>query len=296
MAGPTASGKTSTAIRLSQQWNNAPIINADSRQFYKEMTIGTAKPSDEEMAMAPHYLFNDRSIHQPLTVGQYETEVLELLNILFQKHDVIILTGGSGLYIRAVCEGLDEFPEVTAKARELVADIYEKIGLKGLQEKLAELDPEYFSRVDQQNSRRLVRALEVCISSTQPYTHFLTQPKKKRDFTTINFCLKWERPLLYQRINQRVDKMMAEGLLEEVKTLLPFRELRPLRTVGYRELFDFFDKKYDTLEEAVGQIKQNTRRYAKRQITWFKNLPDCFYFHPEAYKEAVNKTAHLFNK
>jgi len=289
LAGPTASGKTRTAIRLSQHWNDAPILNADSRQFYQEMTIGTAKPTPEEIAAAPHYLFDDRSIQEPLTVGRYEAEVLELLDNLFQKQDVVILTGGSGLYIRAVCEGLDEFPEVTEVARKEVAAIDKKNGLKGLQEELLKLDPDYFSQVDQQNPRRLIRALEVCFTSGKPYTYFLTKPKKERPFTTINLCLKWDRPLLYQRINQRVDQMMKDGLLEEARTLYPFRELRSLQTVGYKELFAFFNKEYDALEEVTSQIKQNTRRYAKRQITWFKNLPDCFYFHPDDYKKAIAK-------
>ncbi len=284
LAGPTASGKTKTAIRWSQALGDAPIVNADSRQFYQEMSIGTAKPTPEELAQAPHYLFDDRSIHSPFDVGDYEREALALLSQLFEKHDQVILTGGSGLYIRALCEGLDEFPEVTKSAKEKVADIFEKEGLLGLQAALAQLDPETYNKIDLQNPRRLVRALEVCYIEGQPYSAYLKKPKKERPFLHVYYCLEWERPTLYDRINRRVDLMIEAGLEAEAKRLYPQRDLRALQTVGYREFFSYFSDENITLNETIEMIKQNTRRYAKRQITWFKNLPDCVYFHPEDWE------------
>jgi len=287
LAGPTASGKTKTAIRWSQALGNAPIVNADSRQFYQEMSIGTAKPTPEEMAAAPHYLFDDRSIHTPFDVGDYEREALELLTELFEKHDQVILTGGSGLYIRALCEGLDEFPDVTEKAKQQVADIFEKEGLPGLQGVLAQLDPETYNKIDLQNPRRLVRALNVCYTEGHPYSSYLKKPKKERPFTPVYFCLEWDRAALYERINLRVDLMLKAGLEAEAKALYPHRELRSLQTVGYREFFTYFSEEEVTLAETVELIKQNTRRYAKRQLTWFKTLPDCFYFHPDDWEAGL---------
>ena len=289
LAGPTASGKTTTAIRWSQSLGGIPIINADSRQFYQEMSIGTAKPSPEELAAAPHYLFNHKSIHTPYDVGDYEREALSLLSTLFETHDRIILVGGSGLYIRALCEGLDEFPEVTVEAKQKVADIFEKEGLHGLQAGLAQLDPETYNKIDLQNPRRLFRALEVCHIEGLPYSSYLNKSKKERPFLPIYHCLEWERATLYDRINQRVDLMLEAGLEEEAKRLFPYRELRSLQTVGYRAFFSYFSDTDITLSETVELIKQNTRRYAKRQITWFKQLPDCIYFHPDEWEEVLGK-------
>lgn len=286
LAGPTASGKTGTAIRWSQALGNIPILNADSRQFYQEMSIGTAKPTPAELAAAPHYLFDDRSVHTPFDVGDYEREALALLEQLFSKHDQVILTGGSGLYIRALCEGLDEFPEVTEAARQKVSDIFEKEGLPGLQAVLAQLDPETYNKIDLQNPRRLVRALEVCYIEGHPYSSYLKKSKKNRPFVPVYYCLEWERAKLYERINLRVDLMIEAGLEAEAKKLFPYRKLRALQTVGYREFFEYFSNKEITLPQTIEMIKQNTRRYAKRQITWFKNLPECVYFHPENW-EAV---------
>ena len=289
LAGPTASGKTKTAIRWSKALGNIPILNADSRQFYQEMSIGTAKPTPEELAAAPHYLFDDRSIHTPFDVGDYEKEALALLDQLFKKHDQVILTGGSGLYIRALCEGLDEFPDVTEAAKQKVADIFEKEGLPGLQGALAQLDPETYNKVDLQNPRRLVRALEVCYIEGKPYSSYLKKSKKDRPFVPVYHCLQWDRAELYERINLRVDLMLEAGLEAEAKRLFPHRALRALYTVGYREFFTYFSNEEVTFPETVELIKQNTRRYAKRQITWFKTLPDCVYFHPDDWEERVER-------
>lgn len=287
LAGPTASGKTKTAIRWSQVLGDVPIVNADSRQFYQEMSIGTAKPTPEELAAAPHFLFDDRSIHTSFDVGDYEQEALALLTQLFETHDQVILVGGSGLYIRALCEGLDEFPEVTESAKEKVADIFEKEGLHGLQAALAQLDSETYQRIDLQNPRRLVRALEVCYIEGLPYSSYLKKPKKERPFIPVYHCLEWDRATLYERINLRVDLMIAAGLEAEARSLFPHQALRSLHTVGYREFFNYFSDENITLIETVELIKQNTRRYAKRQLTWFKTLPDCFYFHPDNWEEGL---------
>ena len=289
LAGPTASGKTTTAIRWSQSLGKIPIINADSRQFYQEMSIGTAKPSQEELATAPHYLFDHKSIHTPYDVGDYEREALSLLERLFKTHDQAILVGGSGLYIRALCEGLDEFPEVTVEAKQRVAGIFEKEGLPGLQAQLAQLDPETYGKIDLQNPRRLFRALDVCYIEGLPYSSYLKRPKKERPFVPVYYCLEWERATLCDRINQRVDLMLKAGLEAEAKGLYPHRALRSLQTVGYREFFSYFSDSNITLSETVEMIKQNTRRYAKRQITWFKQLPDCVYFHPDEWEEILGK-------
>ncbi len=284
LAGPTASGKTQTAIRWSEALGNIPIVNADSRQFYQEMSIGTAKPTPEELAAAPHYLFDHLSIHTAYDVGDYEREALALLTQLFEKHDQVILTGGSGLYIRALCEGLDEFPEVTPSAKEKVAAIFEKEGLTGMQAALAALDPETYQKIDLQNPRRVIRALEVCYIENLPYSSYLKKPKKKRPFVPVYFCLEWERAVLYDRINRRVDLMLKAGLEAEARSLFPHRELRALQTVGYREFFSYFSDEKITRSETAEMIKQNTRRYAKRQITWFKQLPECVYFHPDDWE------------
>jgi len=289
LAGPTASGKTRTAIRWSQTLGGAPIVNADSRQFYQEMSIGTAKPTAEELAAAPHYLFDDRSIHTPFDVGDYEREALALLAKLFKTHDQIILTGGSGLYIRALCEGLDEFPEVTEVAKQKVANIFEKEGLLGLQAILAKLDPETYHKIDLQNPRRLVRALEVCYIEGLPYSSYLKKPKKERPFVPVYYCLEWDRAELYDRINRRVDLMQKAGLEAEAEALFPHRTLRSLQTVGYREFFNYFLDEQITLPETIEMIKQNTRRYAKRQITWFKQLSNCVYFHPDEWEEVLSR-------
>lgn len=286
LAGPTASGKTSTAIRLSRTFD-APILNCDSRQFYREMTIGTAKPTAEELAAAPHHFVNNLSIHDTYHVGDYEQEALALLHNLFQERDMAILTGGSGLFIRAVCEGLDAFPKISETAKDEVAGIFTQKGIAGLQDALKALDPDYFNHVDLDNHRRLIRALEVCMTTGQPYSFFLNQPKPARPFKPIYCCLTWERGQLYDRINRRVDIMVKNGLFEEAQSLYPHRHLRPLQTVGYQEIFDYMDGKDISKAETIEKIKRNSRRYAKRQMTWFRNSKaEWFWFHPEEVGEA----------
>lgn len=268
LSGPTASGKTRFAIQLAQHYNTV-IVSADSRQFFREMTIGTAKPDAEELAAVPHYFINSHSVEKDYSVGQYEAEALELLQGLFKKQEVVILTGGSGLYLKAVCEGLDTFPEVPKSVQAGVEADYENYGLPYLQEALKEADPEYYAKVDLDNPHRLLRALSVCRGSGQPFSSFRQKAAAKRPFRPIYLQLQWPRATLYNRINQRVDLMMSAGLLEEARLLYPKRHLTALQTVGYQELFDYFDQK-TSLEEAVALIKRNTRRYAKRQLTWFR--------------------------
>jgi len=271
IGGATATGKTALSIQLAQHYQTV-ILSADSRQFYREMNIGTAKPTPEELAQAPHYFINSLSITQPYSVGDYERDALALLEKLYQQHDLVILTGGSGLFIRAVCEGLDDFPAIPDTIRQNIQKLYEKEGLEGLQMILQEVDPDYYEEVDLQNPVRLMRALEVYQTSGKPFSHFRNQPSPPRPFLPIYIKLEMPREQLYARINQRVDQMMEAGLLEEVRALLPYRALNALQTVGYQELFDYLDGKTD-LDSAVALITQNSRRYAKRQGTWFRKRP-----------------------
>ncbi|MFK7808529.1 MAG: tRNA (adenosine(37)-N6)-dimethylallyltransferase MiaA [Saprospiraceae bacterium] len=268
IGGPTASGKTNLAIQLAQHFNTV-ILSADSRQFYREMSIGTAKPTTEELSQAKHLFVNNLSINDPYTVADYEKEALKALEEIFSQQDVAVMAGGSGLFIKAVCEGLDEFPDISEKARGVVDQLYEDEGLTGLQEALKKADPEYALTVDLQNSRRLLRALMVCESSGKSYSSFLNKNKTERPFIPHYFCLNMDRELLYERINKRVDQMIAAGLVEEARKILPYKSHRALQTVGYSELFDYFDGKHD-LPTAIELIKRNSRRYAKRQLTWFR--------------------------
>lgn len=279
IAGPTAVGKTALSVELARHFG-CPVISADSRQFFKEMSIGTAKPTAAEMQEVPHYFVDHISIHDMYNVGQYEREAITTIEQLFEKHNELILVGGSGLYINAVLNGVDEFEEIAPEIRENLNQTYQTQGLAWLQEKLLELDPVYYQQVDLNNPQRLIRALEVCIHNGKPYSSFRTKEKKTRPFNTVPILINTEREVLYDRINRRVDQMMVNGLLEEVKHLYPHKQLNALNTVGYKELFDFLDHK-NTLEEAVNLIKQNTRRYAKRQLTWFNNQGDYESFGPD---------------
>jgi tRNA dimethylallyltransferase len=249
------------------QYYGTEIISGDSRQFYTEMEIGNARPTAEELAGAKHHFVADRSIHSPISAGGFEREGLACLRGIFERHDYAILTGGSGLYLRALCEGLDKFPDVTDAARTQVQKLVEEQGLTGLQAELERLDPEHFAKVDQQNPRRLERALQVCYSAGQPYSSFLGK-RAKRDFKCVYLRTHPERPVLYDRINRRVDLMLEEGLEAEVKALLPHRHLPVLQTVGYQEWWPYLDGTYSR-DRAVELVKQNSRRYAKRQVTWF---------------------------
>ena len=269
ISGQTASGKTNLSIRLAQNLN-CSIISCDSRQFYKEMSIGTAVPSKLELSKANHYFIHHKSVKDNYTVGDFQNDALKLIENLFKKDDYIILTGGSGMYMDAIVNGIDKFPKIKLGVRELLNKKHNSRGILFLKNKLKELDPEYYDIVDVNNHRRLIRALEVCISTGKPYSSFLNKKNKKYDFESVNFCIKVDRELLYKKINYRVDKMISDGLIKEAKTLLKFEDLNPLNTVGYKELFEHF-KGNLTKSQAIEKIKQNTRRYAKRQMTWLKN-------------------------
>lgn len=268
VVGPTAIGKTRLAIELAKHFKTE-VVSADSRQFYKEMAIGTAVPSAEELKMAKHHFIQHQSIFEPYSVGDFEKDALLKLQELFQHNDTVILVGGSGLYVDAVVNGLDEFPDVHQEVRKQLNLLKEEKGLTYLQRELKEKDPEYYEEVDVNNPHRVIRALEVCRSSGQPYSSFLHKKKPPRFFTTIYLGISASRELIYERINKRVDIMIADGLLKEAKSLHQHKNLNALQTVGYKELFNFFDKKY-ALDFAIEEIKKNTRRFAKRQLTWYR--------------------------
>ncbi len=268
VTGPTGVGKTAYTIGLAQRWQ-VPIISADSRQFYREMRIGTAYPTEEELSAAQHFFVGMLSIHDYYNVYMYEQDVLKLLKELFQKYPVVIMTGGSPQYLDAVCHGVDEMPDPDPSTRQFVINLFQNNGVEALHAQLRLLDPEYAATVNPNDSKRMMRALEVSLQTGKPYSEHLHKKQVTRDFNIEKYYLNRPREELFERINRRVDKMMADGLLEEARTLLPYRHLNPLNTVGYKELFDYFDGKC-TLEQAVTDIKTHTRRYAKRQITWFK--------------------------
>ncbi|MBI6120600.1 tRNA (adenosine(37)-N6)-dimethylallyltransferase MiaA [Salegentibacter maritimus] len=285
IVGPTAIGKTSLAIELANRFATE-IISADSRQFYKEMTIGTAVPSKEELEAAKHHFIQHISIQDTYNVGDFETEAIEKLDELFKERNIVIMVGGSGLYTKSVLEGLDYFPEVSSEIRKDLNLKFEKEGLTPLQNKLQELDPDYFKIVDIENPHRLIRALEVCISSQKPYSSYLNQPKKTRNFTAISIGLDADRNIIYDRINKRVDIMIKEGLMEEAKNLFQKRELNALNTVGYKELFAYLEGN-QSLETAISEIKKNTRRFAKRQLTWFKKDKETNWFNYKTPVETI---------
>lgn len=282
MVGPTAIGKTALAIQLAQHFGSE-IISCDSRQFYQEMSIGTAVPSVEELQAAPHHFIQNISIQQNYSVGDFEREALEKLTELFVKNPIQIMVGGSGLYVDAVIKGFDDFPDIDPKIRELVVQQYNFQGLEYLQNQLKELDPVYYQFILEsnpqtlQNPQRLMRFVEVCLGTEKPYSTFLNQPKKQRDFKVILIGLEAERSVLNDRINQRVDIMMQQGLLAEVQSLAVYKNLNALQTVGYKELFDYLAGNI-SLEQAVEDIKMNTRRFAKRQMTWFKRNSNIQWF------------------
>lgn len=278
LAGPTASGKTAAAIKLAQHFNTV-VFSADSRQCYKEMNIGTAVPSRAELKAIKHYFVQNRSVNEPYDVASYEEDVLALLDKLFVQHRVVLLSGGSGLFIDAVCHGIDNIPETSMDTRARVQNIYDTEGLAGLQKSLQQLDPGYYEIVDKSNPRRLQRALEVCLQTGKTFTFYRKRQTRARNFEVIWLALEVDRTELINRINLRVEQMMANGLLEEARKLHPLKHLNALKTVGYQELFDFFDRKC-SMEEAVEYIKTNTRRYAKRQMTWFRKNKSYSWFKP----------------
>lgn len=291
VVGPTASGKTGTAIALAQHYG-CEIISFDSRQFYREMSIGTAKPTPDELDEAPHHFIDNLSIHDSYSVGQYEEEALALTEKLFEENDKIIMVGGSGLYLDAVSQGFDAFPEVDPAIREALNEQLLEKGLESLQEELQIADPEYYEEADIQNPHRVIRALEICRGTGNTFTSYRTAPKKERPFKVIKIGMEWERTELYERINRRVDIMMELGQEEEARGLYPLRDLNSLQTVGYRELFSYFDGEIP-LDFAISEIKKNSRRYAKRQLTWFRRDKDTFWATPEnttAMIEHIDKT------
>ncbi len=283
VVGPTAIGKTDVAIALAQQFTTE-IVSADSRQFFKEISIGTAKPSLEELAAVPQHFINSHNITEPFSVGDFEKAGLLLLEKLFKKYAIVFLVGGSGLYVQAITQGFDNLPKAPPELRaELNTQLIEE-GIERLQKRLEALDPTYYAEVDIYNPQRLIRALEVCISTGKPFSSYRSHAANERPFEVLTIGLNTERSQLYTQINKRVDNMMELGLLAEVETLLPYRDLNALRTVGYQELFDFFDGT-KSLDKAVEEIKQNTRHFAKRQLTWFRKNTETHWFEPQQIAE-----------
>ncbi|MEO5777979.1 MAG: tRNA (adenosine(37)-N6)-dimethylallyltransferase MiaA [Flavobacterium sp.] len=280
--GPTAIGKTSLSIALAQHFG-CDIVSCDSRQFFKEMRIGTAVPSEEELASATHNFIQNKSIFENYTVGDFEKEAIAKLDELFLKNNIQIMVGGSGLYVDAILKGFDDFPDIENSVRENINADFEHLGIDYLQNKLKEFDSEYYNILAVENSQtlqnpqRMKRFVEVCLGTGKPYSSFLNQKKNKRNFTPIIIGLEAEREIMYDRINQRVDIMIAEGLVKEAENLFPNKELNALQTVGYRELFDYFDGNV-SLDFAIEEIKKNTRRFSKRQLTWFKRTENAVWF------------------
>jgi tRNA dimethylallyltransferase len=276
LVGPTAVGKTPVAIALAKYFNTE-IISADSRQFYREMKIGTAIPSAEQLAAVRHHFIGNRSVQEYYNASIFEYEVLELLKGLFDRFNIVIMTGGSGMYIDAVCSGIDDFPTVNAIVRENLKSAFQQKGIDWLRSQVKESDPSYYSQVDRNNPKRLLKALEIIAMTGRPYTSFLTREKKERYFNIVQTGLNIEREKLYDNINRRVDHMIRDGLVDEAKALQSFRKLNALDTVGYKEIFNYLEGK-TTLEEAIDMIKRHTRRYARRQLTWFRKNRNIRWF------------------
>lgn len=267
LLGPTGVGKTELSLQMAEELGTE-IISCDSRQMYREMKIGTAAPTEEELKRVPHHFIGHLSIHDYYSCGRFEIDALAKCNELFQSHDTVIMTGGSMLYIDAVCKGIDDIPNIDEELRQSLLERYQNEGIENIRQELKILDPDYYKIVDLQNHKRIIHALEVCIQSGKPYSSFRSESVKKRPFTIEKIGLNRPREVLYDRINKRVDIMMENGLLEEAKSLYPFKRLNALNTVGYKELFNYFDGIW-TLDFAIQMIKQNSRRYAKKQLTWF---------------------------
>jgi tRNA dimethylallyltransferase len=289
--GPTAIGKTSLSIALAQYFD-CEIVSCDSRQFFKEMVIGTAVPSEEELALASHHFIQNKSIFEKFTVGDFEKEAIAKLDELFLKNNIQIMVGGSGLYVDAILKGFDDFPDVNNSIREVISADYKELGINYLQNKLKELDADYYQQLKLenpqtlQNPQRMKRFVEVCLGTGKPFSSFLNQKKNQRSFTPIIIGLEADREIMYDRINQRVDSMIKEGLVKEAEGLFTNKELNALQTVGYRELFDYFEGKI-SLEFAIEEIKKNTRRFSKRQLTWFKRAENVKWFDFKSKKESI---------
>lgn len=286
ICGPTATGKTALSVELAKYFQSE-IISADSRQFYKELKIGSAPPSPEELAAVPHHFIANKELSEDFSAGMFEVEALHLLGKLYKSKQILFLVGGSGLYIKALCEGLDDFPDIATEVRNNLIERLEKDGLEPLQKQLKELDPEYHAQVDLQNPQRVIRALEVCIGTGQKYTSFRQGDKKQRSFNILKIGVGMDREKLYEKINLRVDKMLEAGLIKEAKSIYHLRDKNALQTVGYKELFDHFDGKI-SLEEAVELIKRNTRRFAKRQFTWFRRDQEVKWFESHETKAIIS--------
>ena len=292
--GPTAIGKTGLAIKIAEFYKTE-IVSADSRQFYRELNIGTAKPSSSELSKIKHHLINNKSIHEQYNINDFEKDAIESINSIFKKNKVAVLVGGSGLFINSVLYGLDEIPEIDGKIRNSLYSDMDSLGIKALQEKLKSLDPKSYDNIDIDNPRRLIRALEVTIGSGKPYSSFLKKTKKTRNFNVITIGLNQDRVELYEKINTRVDNMIKDGLIDEVKGLFELKNLKTLNTIGYSEVFKYIDGIYSK-EECINEIKKNTRRYAKRQLTWFKSIENVKWISPNYdLKEVLNHTEHLIN-
>lgn len=279
LLGPTGVGKTDVSIRLAQYFS-CPIISADSRQIFKEMKIGTAVPDETQLETVKHYFIASHSVHEKYNAGIYEQEALELIEKLFATGNVLLMTGGSMLYIDIICNGMDDIPSVDVETRNYWQNLFEKNGLKFIQDELKRLDPVHYSKVDLSNYKRVLHALEICTIAGKPFSSLRTGLQKERPFRILKIGLTRDRKELYERINARVDQMMLDGLLDEAQKLLPFKNLNALNTVGYKELFGYFEGEYD-LETAVNKIKKNTRVYARKQLTWFKRDENIHWFHPD---------------
>ncbi|MDO6597197.1 tRNA (adenosine(37)-N6)-dimethylallyltransferase MiaA [Oceanihabitans sp. 2_MG-2023] len=294
IVGPTAIGKTSLSIKLAQHYNTE-IISADSRQFFKEMQIGTAAPTPQELAEAKHHFIHHKSIQEEYSVGSFEKDAIQKLEELHKMHDVVIMVGGSGLYVDAVTKGLDYFPDVDKSIREKLNIRLKNEGLETLQKQLKELDEATYNTIALKNPQRVIRALEVCIGTGKPYASFINKEKNRRPFKTITIGLTADRDIIYNRINTRVDIMLEEGLLDEAKKLIPNKKLNALNTVGYKEIFNYFSETW-SLEFAISEIKKNSRRFAKRQLTWFKRNEKTLWFdYKTALEPIIKKITHEIN-
>lgn len=283
--GPTGIGKTDLGLDLAEKYHTC-IISADSRQLYADLKIGTASPTSEQLARVTHYFVGTLKLTDYYSAAQYEAEAIKKLEELFQKHSIVVLTGGSMMYVDAVCKGIDDIPTVDKETRQYLMERYEKEGLEPLCAELKLRDPEYYNIADIRNPKRVIHALEICYMTGKTYTSFRTRTKKERPFHIIKIGLQRDREELYKRINQRVDLMIEEGLLEEARKVYPYRNLNSLNTVGYKELFKYFDGEWD-LPYAIEKIKQNSRIYSRKQVTWFKRDADITWFHPDQKKEIL---------